>query len=63
MFRPVVIPLEMEPMPTRPVNVGDRTTSAPGTGKNTLFGALDAYSCAVSVTVVPIKDRATVVLK
>jgi hypothetical protein len=62
-FRPVVMLLEMEPMPIRPVSVGERMTTAPGMGKKTLFGAEDAYNCAVSVTVVPIRERATVVLK
>lgn len=62
-FSPVVRPLEMEPMPTMPVRVGERVTMAPGMGKNTLSGALEAYNCAVSVTVVPTRESATVVLK
>ncbi len=62
-FRPVVRPLEMEPMPTMPDSKGERVTIAPGIGKKTLSGVVDAYSCAVSVTVVPIRERATVVLK
>ena len=44
MLKPVVRPLEMVPIPTRPVSVGDRVTVAPGMGVNTLFGAVDAYS-------------------
>ena len=62
-FRPIVRPLEIVPMPTRPDSVGERVTIAPGTGKKTLSGVEDAYSCAVSVTVVPIRERPTVVLK
>jgi hypothetical protein len=41
-LNPVVMPLEMDPMPTIPVSVGDSTTIAPGMGKNILSGAADA---------------------
>jgi hypothetical protein len=60
---PVFIPLLTVPIETGPLSGGDKLTNAPLTGVNKLFGAVDSYSCAVKVIVVPINDNPTVVLK
>ena len=63
MFNPVTTALLIVPIGKIPVKAGDNAATVPDTGENTLFGVVDSYSCAQIVTVVPINDNATVVLK
>ena len=50
-------------MDMTPESEGDRPISVPGIGENTLFGVVDWYICAFTVTVEPINESAIVVLK
>lgn len=59
---PNVAPLTKVPRLTAPVIDGSGTI-APGIGVNVLFGKVDWNNCAVTVTVLPISDKATVLLK
>src|SRR5436309_2491200 len=63
MLNPDVRPSLIVPNNTTPVNDGANVTSAPGTLVKLLSGVGDEYSCAVIVIVLPIRVRATVVLK
>ena len=56
-------PLSNVPTDIAPVRAGVRLISVPATGENTLFGVADWYICAFTVTVEPIRESASVVLK
>ena len=55
MERPVVIPLTFSPIAITPVSAGASCTAAPGIAVNWLLEDEALYSCAVILTVVPIK--------
>lgn len=61
--RPVVIPELIVPMLSNPVKDGDNVTDAPGIGVKVSFGVVERYSCAVIVTVEPMRVKAAAVLK
>lgn len=60
---PVVVPDESEPIAKTPVSAGASVTTAPGTAVKALFGVAELYRVACMVTVDPIRDSASVVLK
>lgn len=60
---PVREPFNNVPTDIAPESDGVRLISVPEIGENTLFGVVDWYICAFTVTVEPIKESATVVLK
>ena len=60
---PVSAPFNRVPIDRTPESAGVRLINVPATGEKTLFGVVDWYICAFTVTVEPIKERAAVVLK
>lgn len=50
-LNPVIIPLEILPIATIPVNAGANVTAVPAIGENILSGVTELYNCAVIVTV------------
>ncbi len=56
-------PVAMVPVDTIPVNGGVNVTRVPGTAVSILSGTLEAYNCALIVTVEPTNESASVVLK
>lgn len=63
MLSPVSEPFNNVPTDITPESDGVRLISVPAIGENTLFGVVDWYICAFTVTVEPIKESAIVVLK
>ena len=63
MDNPVVRPLLIGPIETKPVSDGANVIIAPGIGLKILFGVDDLYNWAVIVIEDPIMPSATVELK
>lgn len=62
-LKPESIPLLMVPIDTIPVRAGAKVTNVPGTAVKILSGVDDVYNCACTVTVLPTRLNAAVVLK
>lgn len=63
MLSPVRDPFNNVPMDITPVRDGVKLINVPAIGENTLFGVVDWYICAFTVTVEPTSESAAVVLK
>lgn len=63
MFSPVTDPVSNVPIDRAPLKDGERFSRVPAIGEKVLFGTVDWYIWALTITDVPTNDSATVVLK